>query len=73
MASTWGYLTTFLSPFILPLVLHCQTAPDLPCHVFLQREMEEAQLGLQDRDEVINKVGKAQHNAASHKDFSQEY
>lgn len=48
----------FLSPFILlSVMLHRQTAPDLLCRVFLQCGMEEAQLGLQSRDEVIHQVG----------------
>lgn len=39
------------------VILHRQTAPVSLCRVFLQCEMEEAQLCLQHRDEVIHQVG----------------
>lgn len=56
MDSTWRCLV--ISLVIISLVIsHRHTAPVLLCRVFLQCGMEEAELGLQHRDEVIHQVG----------------
>lgn len=50
------------SLFLLPVLKFNQPAPVLLCCVFLQCEMEEAQLGLLHREEVINQVGTVEHS-----------
>lgn len=50
-----------VSLFILPVLKCHQPAPVLFCCVCLQFGIEEAQLELQHREEVINQVGTEEH------------
>lgn len=55
--STSYFSPSLIRPVFALVILHRQTAPVLLCRVFLQCGMEEAELGLLHRNEVIHQVG----------------